>query len=733
MTSLSPSPGLILLFLFACGAASGQQAPRWDLTADFKVPEGLAVTLWAESPRLHNPTAMDVDVRGRLFVTEAVNYRKWDGRNPGLEHPEGDRVVILEDADGDGRCDSSKVFVQDRDLVAPLGICVQGNRVFVSCSPHVFVYTDENGDDVPERREVFLTGFGGFNHDHGVHSLAPGPDGRLYFNAGNAGPHLVRDHSGWMLRSGSLYVGGGPKPADNKPGLISDDGRVWTGGIVLRVRPDGTHLTPLAHNFRNPYEVAVDAFGDVFQSDNDDDGNESCRTVWVMEGGNYGFFSPDGSRTWQADRRPGQPTPVAHWRQDDPGVCPSACINGGGGPTGVCIYEGGLLPARFMGAVLDADAGRGIVYAHHPRREGAGVGLTSDRLLEARRGEGDAESRTWFRPSDVLVAPDGSVFVADWYDPGVGGHLARDSKAYGRILRIAPRKESGRPFSRPDPTSLDGALRGLESPAPSVRFLAFQHLLREGERAIPGLEEMLRRKGPRPAARALWLLARLGERGRRIVSSHLHHPDPRLRITALRALRSVTPGERIMPLLREMAGDEDTGVLREVALAARDLGSEKTSLLRDVALAGLSRMDRWLVEAVGIGAEGVEADLARELIAACGETGRPAEAWPEPLAFLLWRLHPEDLVPQLARRARAAGLDPAARRQALDALAFIPSAAAADAMLNLALSGPEDLRSHAVFWVRNRSTSIWRSFDLLRQLGAERISTGSRPCGAAAS
>src|SRR5262245_34954409 len=101
----------------------------------FELPEGLEITLWAETPQLYNPTALDVYARGRIWVTEAVNYRRWDGRNPGYAHPngDGDRVVILEDTDGDGRCDSSKVFVQEKELVSPLGVCVLGKQVLVSC------------------------------------------------------------------------------------------------------------------------------------------------------------------------------------------------------------------------------------------------------------------------------------------------------------------------------------------------------------------------------------------------------------------------------------------------------------------------------------------------------------------------------------------------------------------------------------------------------------------------
>ena len=81
-------------------------------------------------------------------------------------------------------------------LVAPLGIAVFGNRVLVSCSPHAFLYTDDDGDDVPDRREVFLTGFGGHDHDHGLHSFVGAPDGSWVFNAGNAGPHAVTSTSG---------------------------------------------------------------------------------------------------------------------------------------------------------------------------------------------------------------------------------------------------------------------------------------------------------------------------------------------------------------------------------------------------------------------------------------------------------------------------------------------------------------------------------------------------------
>ena len=199
-----------------------------DLTDRFESPDGCEVRLWAESPQLYNPTAIDVDPKGRVWVAEAVNYRRWGGRNPGVDHSGGDRIVILEDTDGDGVADSSKVFVQDADLTAPLGICVVPPHVYVSCSPNIFVYTDDDGDDVPDRRETFLTGFGGFDHDHGVHSVVAGDDGWLYIAAGNAGPHIVTGSDGASVRSGSIYTGGSPYNGKNSPGLVSDDGMAWS-------------------------------------------------------------------------------------------------------------------------------------------------------------------------------------------------------------------------------------------------------------------------------------------------------------------------------------------------------------------------------------------------------------------------------------------------------------------------------------------------------------------------
>ena len=157
------------------------------------ISEGLEVHAFATEPMLKNPTNIDVDERGRVWVCEAYNYRPDVNGNP--TNALGDRIMILQDNDGDGKADTAKVFYQGPELNSPLGICVLGHKVIVSQSPNVWVFYDDNGDDKADRKELLFTGIGGIQHDHGVHAFTFGPDGKLYFNMGNEG-HTLKDKNG---------------------------------------------------------------------------------------------------------------------------------------------------------------------------------------------------------------------------------------------------------------------------------------------------------------------------------------------------------------------------------------------------------------------------------------------------------------------------------------------------------------------------------------------------------
>jgi glucose/arabinose dehydrogenase len=139
----------------APAVAAGPVSPA-DAPATLALPDDLAVSLFAAEPLLTSPTDIDVDAAGRVWVCEVTNYRgKRDTR------PAGDRILVLEDSDGDGVADKQTVFHQGRDVDSALGICVigegKGRKVIVSCAPEVLVFHDDDGDLVADRREVLFT------------------------------------------------------------------------------------------------------------------------------------------------------------------------------------------------------------------------------------------------------------------------------------------------------------------------------------------------------------------------------------------------------------------------------------------------------------------------------------------------------------------------------------------------------------------------------------------------
>lgn len=251
--------------------APGTTRPATRSLDSLDVLPGLAATLVAEAPTLTNPTNIDIDARGRIWVVEGFNYRKF---KPKTLRPAGDRIVILEDTTGDGVADKSTVFYQGTDIDAAMGIAVLGNKVYVSAYRNIFVFTDTDGDDKADRKEVLFTSIGQ-DHDHSVHAFVFGPDGRLYFNGGNETGALM-DATGKVL----VDVAGNRIEQKNAP---------YQEGMAFRLEPDGSRVEVLGYNFRNPYELAVDAYGTVWQTDNDDDGNRSTRLNYVMEGGNFGY------------------------------------------------------------------------------------------------------------------------------------------------------------------------------------------------------------------------------------------------------------------------------------------------------------------------------------------------------------------------------------------------------------------------------------------------------------
>jgi putative membrane-bound dehydrogenase-like protein len=540
--------------------------------------EGLDVHTFATEPMLKNPTNIDVDERGRVWVTEAYNYRPDINGNP--TDPKGDRIMILEDTNGDGKADTAKVFYEGAEINAPLGVCVLGNRVLISQSPYVWAFYDDNGDDKADRKEVLFSGIGGEQHDHGMHSFTFGPDGKLYFNFGNAGEQL--------------------KDKNGKP-VLDQDGDVigpkkYKQGMVFRCDLDGSHVECLGENFRNPYEVAVDSYGTLWQSDNDDDGNRGVRINYVMEYGNYGYTDEMTGAGWQANRTNIEDSiSFRHWHLNDPGVVPNLLQTGAGSPTGIVVYEGSLLPREFHDQLIHCDAGPNIVRSYAVTKNGAGYSAKIINILE---GEKDK----WFRPADICVAPDGSLMVADWYDPGVGGHQAGD-QTRGRIYRVAPPRSN---YTIPQENYLtpEGAIAALQNPNLSVRYHAFTTLQQMGAHAVPVLEKLWNdaNADPRMRARAFWVLVKMkNANAQQYIQQAIKNDNPDLRIAGLRAARELNAD--VIGVVKQLVNDPDAQVRRECAIALHHSKSDEAPALWATLATQYDGKDRWYLEALGIGAD----------------------------------------------------------------------------------------------------------------------------------
>ncbi len=563
--------------------ATDEQADKHDpqIAVDgFEVAGGLEVQLFACEPQLLSPTSIDVDHLGRIWVCEAVNYRHF--RNPyNEERKAGDRILVLEDTDGDGQADKQTIFYQGTDIDSPHGVTVLGKQVIVSAGSQVLVFTDEDGDLKPESKRPLFTGIDGVQHDHGIHAVNISPDGKLIFNFGNEGKQL-------KSATGETII-------DQAGNRVDDSRQPYQQGMVFRCNLDGSELETLGWNFRNNWEICADSFGNLWQSDNDDDGNRGTRINFVMEFGNYGYRDELTGDTWQVPRIGLEADkPLQHWHLNDPGVVPNILQTGAGSPTGICYYEGTLLPAAFQNQIIHTDPGPNVVRAYPVELDGAGYRAS---ILNLVQGVKDP----WFRPVDVCAAPDGSLFVADWYDPGVGGHRMGDSQ-HGRIFRIVPTGHKGYQVPPLTVSDANSAAQALLSPNLATRFLAQQALKQFGAAAETALTNVVKSNAAESLrARALWQLAAVSSHPQTIIRESLESDSPNLRIVGVRLARQHKLN--LLEVVEQLKRDRFPQVRRELAIALRYLPDAKAAELWAELAVQHDGHDRWYLEALGIAAD----------------------------------------------------------------------------------------------------------------------------------
>ncbi len=650
--------------------------------ANFTTPAGLKASLFAAEPMIQNPTNIDIDHHGRVWATECVNYRRYMGLRS-----EGDRVVILEDTNGDGLADKETTFYQNPELTNPLGICVipgpgggkKGQRVIVSAAPNVWLLTDTDGDDKADKAQVLFKIGGVWNFDHQVHAFVFGPDGKFYFNAGNSITELT-----WP--DGKIVK-------DIVGNEITNKGKPYWQGMVFRCDIDlekgvASNVETLGHNFRNNYEVAVDSFGAMWQSDNDDDGNKGVRINYVMDHGNFGYTDEKTGAGWQAKRTNLETEiPKRHWHLNDPGVVPNLLQTGAGSPTGILVNEGTLLGVPFTNQIIHCDAGPRTVRAYPVKPDGAGYTAEMVDILTS--------TDSWYRPSDCAIGNDGALFVADWYDPGVGGHAMGDhekGKIMGRIYRVAP-EGSKASVPKVDVSTPEGAVAALSSPNNVTRTVAWNALHAMDAKAEPALLSLFKNQNPRLRARALGVLSQIKGREVTHLAAGLNDAVTDVRCFAVRLCRELhatrgldtTPLDSDRALVAKLLGDPSAAVRREIALSLH--ASHKIEKLWAALAQQHDGKDRWFLEALGLGSVGNEDLCFDTWLAAVGDK------WNTPGGRdIVWRVRASKSPEYLAKILTDESVSANEKPRFVRAFDFLPASESKDkALLQLASLGAKNI------------------------------------------
>ncbi len=526
-----------------------------------KLPEGFKLSVFAAEPNVQNPIAITTDERGRLWVAE--NYSWAGGGAGGFDGNQRDRIVVLEDTDGDGKHDKRTVFWDNARKLTSIEVGNSG--IWAICLPNLLFFPDKNRDDVPDSPPtIMLDGF-----DEGVVGHTPanglkwGPDGWLYARHGIQATSNI-----------------------GKPGA-GDSQRIKINTGVWRYHPVHGTVENVMHGMTNSWGFDFDAHGEMFVI------NTVIGHLWHTVPGAH------VERMYGVDLNPhtyqliAQTADHVHWDNGEKwntvqkGMSDGTNAAGGGhAHIGLMIYQGDNWPADYRNRLFTLNLHGLRINSNLLERQGAGY-------VGKRAPDFCFMSDPWFRGMDLITGPDGGVYIADWSDTGECHDHDGVHRTSGRIYKLtygSPNAVVSLDLSKQTDSQLI-ALQSHENawwPRTARRILAERHatgqtkpdiaLRMEIDRAMIATTDIVKR------LRWMETCFAIGAAEEPWLISHLAVADEHERVAALRFLV-----DRLTP-----NGNVPSKALKESMLGlARNDRSGLVDLYLASALQRLPSADRW--------------------------------------------------------------------------------------------------------------------------------------------
>lgn len=515
-----------------------------EALSKFTMAPGFKIDLFAsekEFPDLANPSQIAFDNKGRLWVATMPTYPHY---RPGDPRP-NDKLIILEDTDGDSRADRQIVFADG--LHIPAGFEITPEGVYISQGTNLKLYTDTNGDDRADKVEIVLSGFDDHDTHHVIHAFCADPSGAIIMGEG------IFLHTNVETPYGTVR---------------------GTHGGFMRYAPQQKKLEKIAQvPVTNPWGIAFDEWGQDFclSTSNPD-------LYWMMPGTIkpiYGLSAPN-SRALVETKHRVRPT------------------------SGLEFVSSRHFPDLMQGDImLNNTIGFLGTKMHQVTDDGTGY-KTTHRLDLLKSSDPN------FRPVDLEFAPDGSLYLADWHNVLIGHmqHNARDplrDHVHGRIYRIT---YPSRPLVNPalvDGASVEVLLDNLKLPEYRSRYRSRRELRGHSQQEVmPKLHKWVKNLDSTDSRyqhhllEALWVSWGLNSVDQGLLSKLLRSPDERVRSAAVRVVRFCGPqlGSNQLKMLNEAAKDPHGRVRLESLVASSWLSKKEAATI--LTTVGKYPIDDWI-------------------------------------------------------------------------------------------------------------------------------------------